>query len=587
VIRSWRRFWSLVPIVTLCVFASRVALGAVHDGDAAKLREAAIYSDYLATDFASAEKKLTQALGLCERPADCSSTTRARLHCDLGVVEFASQKAADGRAEFARAIKEDPAVTIDADLTTPELQKELLTAKVSAAKSAGAGGANPQPQPVAGGGSPPADGGRPSVLTDGGALAPAYAGTGPSTADGGRAIADGGRAIADGGSGAPIVYAGGAAGPHAIPVGGASSGAAAPPKTVASAIGPGSSTATASAPGKSAAIAIASGPPTASAAVAPSKSSAIAPAPGKTAPTTPAPGKTAAGGPATNPSTASAPPPSPATAAAPPPTPATTAPPPATLASASSSADCPPGFPGCKSSEPTSCSSDDDCGPGETCGSGTCRAMGSATPGKANWVSLALQLDVPLLPAKNNVCAGGQGYSCFNSDGSWYSDTPTEGGGGAIQSAGLKPGTLRVLIGYDRRLLDNLTLGGAIGFAFRGGPTRQGGTAFLPLTLEVRGKYWLGHYPLGRTGLRFYGLLDGGLADIAASLTTYVYATPTAQGTAKTAWYHMGRGYAGLGLGSMFAFTPNMGVFLEVRAMESFPTSGTAIAGQIGYGVGL
>jgi hypothetical protein len=198
-----------------------------------------------------------------------------------------------------------------------------------------------------------------------------------------------------------------------------------------------------------------------------------------------------------------------------------------------------------------------------------------------------LQLDVPLLPAKNNVCAGGQGYSCFNSDGSWYSDTPTEGGGGAIQSAGLKPGTLRVLLGYDRRLLDNLTLGGAIGFAFRGGPTRQGGTAFLPLSLEVRGKYWLGHYPLGRTGLRFYGMLDGGLADIAASLTTYVYATPTAQGNAKTAWYHMGRGYAGLGLGGMFAFTPNMGIFLEVRAMESFPTSGTAIAGQIGYGIGL
>jgi hypothetical protein len=30
-----------------------------------------------------------------------------------------------------------------------------------------------------------------------------------------------------------------------------------------------------------------------------------------------------------------------------------------------------------------------------------------------------------------------------------------------------------------------------------------------------------------------------------------------------------------------------MGIFLEVRAMESFPTSGTAIAGQIGYGIGL
>ena len=562
-IRSWRWFWSLVPIVTLCLFASRAALGAVHDADAAKLREAAIYSDYLATDFASAEKKLTQALALCERPADCSSSTRARLHCDLGVVEFASQKAADGRAEFARAIKADPAVTIDADLTTPELQKELLTAKVSAAKSASAGGASPQP--VTGSGSPPAAGGRPSELPDGGAPAPAYAGNAPSIADGGKAIPDGGKAVADSGSASALVYAGGAAGPHPVPVGGASNGAAGAPKTVVSAIAPSPPPGGPPTPGKSAAIAPASG-----------QSAAVPPAPGKTASTAPAPAKTAAGGPATNPATATAPPPTPATPAAPPPV----------LASASSSSDCPPGFPGCKS-EPTSCSSDDDCGPGETCESGTCRAKGGETPGKANWVSLALQLDVPLLPAKNNVCAGGQGYSCFNSDGSWYSDTPTEGGGGAIQSAGLKPGTLRVLLGYDRRLLDNLTLGGAIGFAFRGGPTRQGGTAFLPLSLEVRGKYWLGHYPLGRTGLRFYGMLDGGLADIAASLTTYVYATPTAQGNAKTAWYHMGRGYAGLGLGGMFAFTPNMGIFLEVRAMESFPTSGTAIAGQIGYGIGL
>jgi hypothetical protein len=571
VIRSWRRFWSLVPIVTLCLFASRAALGAVHDADAAKLREAAIYSDYLATDFASAEKKLTQALALCERPADCSSSTRARLHCDLGVVEFASQKAADGRVEFARAIKEDPAVTIDADLTTPELQKELLTAKVSAARSAGAGGASPPP--VAGSGSPPAipDGGRPSLFADGGsAPASAYAGNAPSIADGGKAVADGGKAVADSGSALAVVSAGGAAGPHAAgAVGGASSGVAgAPkagaPKTVVSAIAPVPSTGGAAAPGTSAAIA-------------------------------PAPGKSAAGGPAANSSTSTATPTSPATTVAtspsratpaPPPSPITPAAPPPTLASASSSADCPPGFPGCKS-EPTSCSSDDDCGPGEACESGTCRAKGSGTPGKANWVSLALQLDVPLLPAKNNVCAGGQGYSCFNSDGSWYSDTPTENGGGAIQSAGLKPGTLRVLLGYDRRLLDNLTLGGAIGFAFRGGPTRQGGTAFLPLSLELRGKYWLGHYPLGRTGLRFYGMLDGGLADVAASLTTYVYATPTAQGTAKTAWYHMGRGYAGLGLGAMFAFTANMGIFLEVRAMESFPTTGTAIAGQIGYSVGL
>jgi hypothetical protein len=45
----------------------------------------------------------------------------------------------------------------------------------------------------------------------------------------------------------------------------------------------------------------------------------------------------------------------------------------------------------------------------------------------------------------------------------------------------------------------------------------------------------------------------------------------------------MGRGYAGIGLGSMLAINPNMGFFLELRAIELFPTAGTAIAAQLGY----
>src|SRR5438874_137096 len=70
---SWRGFWALAATVFFSSLIPRVALAAANDAAAAKLREAAIYQDYLATDFASAEKKLSQAIALCEKPADCTA----------------------------------------------------------------------------------------------------------------------------------------------------------------------------------------------------------------------------------------------------------------------------------------------------------------------------------------------------------------------------------------------------------------------------------------------------------------------------------------------------------------------------------
>ena len=278
---SRRRIWSLVGIVFFSSLVSRSAFAAANDAQAAKLREAAIYQDYLATDFPSAEKKLTQALALCEKPADCTATTRGRLHCDLGVVYAATQKTDEANAQFAAALKEDPNVTIDADLTTPELQKQFAAAK-------------------AGGGA---------------AAAPAAPASKPA-----------------------------AAAPAADTSGDDSSGDDSTDE--------------------------------------------------KPAATKPA-----------------------------------------------ESSDCPPGFPGCKSGEPSSCANDDDCGTGEKCVDQKCSGNSeSSGPAKANWVSLAIQGDGLLLPAKNDVCAGGQGYSCFNSDGSWYSGTPNTNGGGQVLG-GLSLGT--------------------------------------------------------------------------------------------------------------------------------------------------
>ena len=425
---SWRRIWILTATICLSSLASRSALAANNDAQASKLREAAIYQDYLATDFASAEKKLTQALALCDKPADCSAATRARLHCDLGVVSFASQKADAARTHFAAALKEDPNVTIDADLKTPEIEKEFAAVK--------------------GGGAAPAAG-KPT-----GSKPAADAGGGESTE--GEATEEEGEETAT-------------------------------PK-----------------------------------------------------PATPAPG------------------------------------------------DCPPGMPGCKT-EAASCTSDDECSAGDKCVDGKCSSgEEEVTVGKINWISVAFQVDELLLPGGTDVCMGGQGYSCFKAGTTtWYSATPSKTGptGAGSTPGGLTLGTMRVLASYDRRF-GNFTAGGALGFAFGGGPQRPAvgsqpaGAAFLPFHGEVRARYWFGKNPLRKGFWMFAGLIAG-IAEVDGKITL------SPNGVNLDAWRKTGTGFAGLGLGFMEVITPNIGVGLEIRGEELFPTTGTALSAQVAFSYGL
>jgi hypothetical protein len=429
---SWRRIGFLIAIVFFSSLASRSAFAAPNDDQAAKLREAAIYQDYLGTDFAAAEKKLTQALALCEKPDDCSAATRARLHCDLGVVLFATQKLAEAHAQFSAAIQEDPNIAIDADLTTPDLQKEFAAAKSGAIPPA------PPSAPAAAEGAKPPKAGH-------------VAQPGPAPAAGPAAHDESGDDREEG-----------------------------------------------------------------------TKSHAAKP----------------------------------------------------------SDSDCPPGFPGCKSNEPTSCGNDDDCGAGETCVDQKCASPSEAGgPGKANWISLAAEGDMLLLPAGTNVCSGKQGYSCFQSGSStWYSGTPEPNGGGQVV-AGIKLATVRFLASYDR-LFGSFTIGGAIGGAIGEGPNRPQGKASLPLQLELRGKYWVGHNPLSKPGFKFYVVAGGGVAEVDGSITTYV-TDASGSNLPKTAWRKTGMGFVTVGVGFGALVSKSVGIFLEPRFMQMFPTSGEVLSAQL------
>jgi hypothetical protein len=354
--------------------------------EASRLRHDAIYDDYLATLFDDAHEKLARAVALCEGATPCDAAFRARLHCDLGVIDFALGKTSDAKRELAKAMAIDPAVTITHDLSTPDLEKRL--AEVRAAREAPSGNA------------PSGD-------------APSGEGT-----------------------------------------------------------------------------------------------------------------------------------------------------------------DCPPDFPGCAD---RSAANEEPAGPAPE------------VPFKSNWLRLSFDVDALFLPSADDACRGGTGYSCFRGD-TYYSGLPLKGADDAV-NGGIRPATMRVLLGFDRAIGANFTLGARVGWAFRGGPPRPGARTFDPFHAEVSASYWFGHDPLARRGVRPYVTAALGTAQVDASIPVDAYASVGDYRAGKSqdydAWKKTGLGFGALGLGAVVAPVPDGGVFLEVRALQMFPTAGVALALQLGCTLGL
>lgn len=119
---------SISPVTLATLLAALVTLGAspargeAKDDAALELAKKAIQTDYLATKFEDAEKKLQEAITLCGEK-ECSAKVKAQLHRDLAVVYIGGMNRVDeGKKAFAAALKLDPAVQLDAELTSPEMQ---------------------------------------------------------------------------------------------------------------------------------------------------------------------------------------------------------------------------------------------------------------------------------------------------------------------------------------------------------------------------------------------------------------------------------------------------------------------------------
>lgn len=112
------------------------------EASAKALQKKAMDEDYLATEFGKAKDKLEKAITACGADK-CAPGVKALLQRDLGVVYVGGLNDKDkGQAAFAEALKLDPAVALDKDLTTKE-----ITAVFEAAKKGGAA-VTPPPGPA-------------------------------------------------------------------------------------------------------------------------------------------------------------------------------------------------------------------------------------------------------------------------------------------------------------------------------------------------------------------------------------------------------------------------------------------------------
>jgi hypothetical protein len=149
---SVRRF---LPVV-VGFFALATAIcpleagAAPQDAEAQELADQAIFTDYLQLDFKAAEKKLRDAIALCEK-GSCSPTVHAQVYRDLAVIYITGLKRPDdGRKLLVKALQLDPRVALDADLTTPDLVRVFEEAQQEVARApeepAAAPKAAPRPQ---------------------------------------------------------------------------------------------------------------------------------------------------------------------------------------------------------------------------------------------------------------------------------------------------------------------------------------------------------------------------------------------------------------------------------------------------------
>jgi hypothetical protein len=545
---------------------------APKDAAATKMAEEAINTDYLATNFAAAEKKLRDAAALCGTAA-CSPQVRARVHRDLGVVLIAGlNRPDDGKKAFAEALRADPDVALEKALTTTEIDKIFR-----AVKAGGAGAA-----PAAAAVSPAAAGGdmihtpaaeqmaltpvpiyvelpagiaavkvvaryKPYGTSEWKTLELRRLGTGYGAEvpcrDVGSTTGDFVYFVqATDAAGDVVSMSGSRAAPNKVPIKNALTGE---PPHLPGVVPPAKCTDSADCPPGL-----------------PGCPTGKAPAAGK-----------------------------------------------GWGASCEQDTECNQGL-WCKNGvcetgdksdagEPQSsgrmCDATPECETGEICTKAkVCEREAVTQKPKRVWLSVNIGQDLSFVGSQNDVCGTpaqlpAPQYSCIDQDGFVYRGVPEAGGpgkGNAIKG-GPHLATTRFMAGFDYLIADNVTIGARVGYVLGVAP----GRSLSHFHGEGRVAFWFGKEPFGRDRIRPFLVVAGGLAQIDDKLEVPIVETDLSKGIyptqTLTAWRQAGGFFAGGGGGVMIPTGAGQGILAELKIQAHFSDVGIAMAPSVGYALGL
>lgn len=253
------------------------------------------------------------------------------------------------------------------------------------------------------------------------------------------------------------------------------------------------------------------------------------------------------------------------------------------------------------SGEGEPCESKADCAEGLVCQANDMEEMvcqetgagGKKKSGAKNLAFAGFQLDMLVFSKEDRICSGNNDWQCFFAGDREYTGIPQEGAQYGNQiDGGFGMGTMRVVVGYERLVWKGLAVGGRLGFAFGGGPQGQGPSAskFMPFHAEGRAAY----YFLQKGIVRPYALLSGGLAQVDGKITVEIVPGPQdpypPTPVSLFAWKKTGTGFFTAGVGSAFLFSAGgveVGPFLEGKAGMMLGTSSLAVFGQGGLALGF
>jgi len=220
-------------------------------------------------------------------------------------------------------------------------------------------------------------------------------------------------------------------------------------------------------------------------------------------------------------------------------------------------------------------------------------------------------MDFIVLPSADDVCRlapnatpqNTAGYYCTNSDGSDYPARPPQDTQGAQNqlilpgksdkvSGGIAPATIRVMLTLDYAITANIMAGIRFGYVlntYPGVAASNEGKTFAPIHAEARFTYVIGKDALAKKGLAPYVFVAGGASEWDAEVNVTVIEKGTNSNKNVQAWNVAGPGFASLGGGLRYGFTPKFAGRFGPRFNLAFGSTGVtpSISPELGVAIGF